>query len=203
MKPKDDTADVQEESKLDGPGLEGLGFITVTVYLDRYNPLTEAKWVRTGTPDDWIASVLGNLASTPPSKPQHQEKQSADLPDGEASSAATTGNDSSNVNTSQNQASCAWKGKIKVADPDAVRSSSSSSEGFHHVSQNRLRLLSLAFFRPFAVALRLTACFCTTYVRSFRPACLSVISSLLPLLASHLPACTRELAFHIERSIRL
>jgi hypothetical protein len=73
--------------------------ITIVARLDRANPLTEAKWVRTGSPDDWIMSVVGT---------------SLQLPKGTLS-----GPSSASPNLLPPVS--AWKGKIKVADPDAVR----------------------------------------------------------------------------------
>lgn len=75
--------------------------ITIVAHLDRKFPLTEAKWVRSGKPDEWIETI---------SAPSAPSAGRAVAPNG------------------QQQASpeSAWIGKIKVVDPEAVRLSSSS-----------------------------------------------------------------------------
>lgn len=72
-------------------------YITIIARLDRDNPLTEAKWVRTGSADDWILSVAGSSL---------QQQQQSQRPQGALNNTPSMS---------------AWKGKIKVVDPDAVR----------------------------------------------------------------------------------
>lgn len=84
--------------------------ITVVARLDRASPLTEAKWVRTGNVDDWIASVSGPTLVDDTSGDRHQR------PEGAPSSSSP-----SSAPSSKPRSGSAWKGKIKVADPDAVR----------------------------------------------------------------------------------
>ena len=69
------------------------GTLTIVAHLDKKFPLTEAKWVRSGKPDEWIESISGPAAISGNATPKGQP--------------AVTRS--------------AWIGKIKVIDPEAVR----------------------------------------------------------------------------------
>ena len=139
--------------------------ITVIARMDRMNPLTEAKWVRTGNPDDWIYSVanggLGNSSSS---------SNSAQLPEGE----------------SAGQQILAWKGKIRVIDPDAVRLLfffllSSSRFAFSYLT-SLLPCSLIPFSLPSSFILNLPPS--QLYFRTSSSLNISLSLSLLHLLAS-------------------
>jgi len=67
------------------------GTLTIVAHLDKKFPLTEAKWVRSGKPDEWIESISGPAAISGNATPKGQP--------------AVTRS--------------AWIGKIKVIDPEA------------------------------------------------------------------------------------
>lgn len=85
--------------------------------MDRAHPLTEAKWVRTGNPDDWILSVIGNGGENTSLSSSSGARAAQQLPKGEQGNEPS----SSASKSAPNVTGSAWKGKIRVVDPDAVR----------------------------------------------------------------------------------
>lgn len=123
---------------------------TIIAKMDRAHPLTEAKWVRTGNADDWIQSVIGNghNANVIGNNNKHSTitggKATQQLPKGEQG--RNNNNNNNNNDSPHNNAGnvkdgleddknvtreSAWKGKIRVVDPDAVR----RFFLFHHLSR--------------------------------------------------------------------
>ena len=91
--------------------------ITVVARLDRANPLTEAKWVRAGNPDEWIESIAGPAGALAAAS-AGLRPQAGKTPKGASYPAMPlNGRDAS----SESAETSAWKGRIKVADPEAVR----------------------------------------------------------------------------------
>jgi hypothetical protein len=57
------TAEDAEQPTADHVEAAAPGKITIAVQLDKANPLQEARWVKTGEVDEWIAQNTGNSAS--------------------------------------------------------------------------------------------------------------------------------------------
>ncbi|KAK9895974.1 hypothetical protein P389DRAFT_72780 [Cystobasidium minutum MCA 4210] len=152
---------------------DGARRFTIIAKMDRAHPLTEAKWVRTGNPDDWILSVIGNGGGA--SNSLGGARAAQQLPKGEQ------GNDPSSLTTSKNGSdvtTSAWKGKIRVVDPDAVRLLLSS-----YLHTRILRALCSLFL------------FCLSLLSSTNTA--PVVSSPHPSLADLLHR--HQFPFHLTR----
>lgn len=112
-----------EESETDASGEQQVQRITIVARMDREHPLTEAKWVRTGNPDEWIQSVIGNSGSSGLASSIGGTRAAQQLPKGEQGKTTHLPSPTSVTSTNyrDNRGSSAWKGKIRVVDPDAVR----------------------------------------------------------------------------------
>lgn len=65
---------------------------TIKAFLDRVNPLTEARWVKTGDVEGWINQLDGSSSRTPGAAAEERREHAVAL----------------------------WRGKISVADPEPV-----------------------------------------------------------------------------------
>jgi hypothetical protein len=127
---------------------EGLKRFTVIVKMDRAHPLTEAKWVRSGNADEWIQSVVGNSSSASSASTQ-SGRAAQQLPKGEQGSSSNTPLAASHSSrSSEVSRESAWKGKIRVVDPDAVRFSISLHLLFLFPCQMLTLLLFFLFISP-------------------------------------------------------